>query len=332
MVGATGFEPFSLKLRRADQRPPAPKPETARFPAIFCTFRFGRNSLPVLGFEVQARCGWLRVAASKRRRGVTPVSPRNDLLRAKPRKAERHGHRHADRSLSRSPEVAREAVRGVRRDRAGTGDPRVGRRAARRSRCTTGTTAACDASGLGAIRTSSWKRRGRSRRSIAAASLMAPIPQARSRRSTRRTTTRCRRSTSCIAAERRRSCAAGPKSRRIMEKEVLPGLAASAGRRISGAVTSANSWSSKAQTAPIQGNRVLVTDLRAVHVCRGPGLDRSESGVADQETGTGTQSRSRAHARRAARALAGAPRNGGEERRRHTEAAALADAERHASS
>ena len=55
------------------------------------------------------------------------------------------------------------------------------------------------------------KRRGRSRRSIAAASLMAPIPPARSRRSTRRTTTRCRRSTSCIADGRRRSCAAGPR-------------------------------------------------------------------------------------------------------------------------
>jgi hypothetical protein len=50
--------------------------ETARLPAIFCTLRFGRNFLPVLGFEVQARCGWLRVAALKRRRGVTPVLPR----------------------------------------------------------------------------------------------------------------------------------------------------------------------------------------------------------------------------------------------------------------
>ena len=53
-----------------------------RFPAFFCTFRFGCNSLLVLAFDVQARCGWLRVAASKRRRGVTPVSPRNDLLHA----------------------------------------------------------------------------------------------------------------------------------------------------------------------------------------------------------------------------------------------------------
>ena len=68
VVGATGFEG-----KWGGQRPPAPKLETARFPAIFCTLRFGRNSLLVLGFDVQARCGWLRVAASKRRRGVTPV-------------------------------------------------------------------------------------------------------------------------------------------------------------------------------------------------------------------------------------------------------------------
>jgi transposase len=55
---------------------PAIKPETTRFPAIFCTFGFGSNFLPVLGFEVRERCEWLRVAASKRRRGVTPGSPR----------------------------------------------------------------------------------------------------------------------------------------------------------------------------------------------------------------------------------------------------------------
>jgi Arm DNA-binding domain len=65
--------------RDSNPRPPAPKRETTRFLAFFCTFRFGRNSLPVPGFEVQARCGWLRAAALKRRRGVTPVSPRNDL-------------------------------------------------------------------------------------------------------------------------------------------------------------------------------------------------------------------------------------------------------------
>jgi hypothetical protein len=46
------------------QRPRAPKSKTARFPAFFCTFRFGPNLLPVLGFEVRARCEWLRVAAS----------------------------------------------------------------------------------------------------------------------------------------------------------------------------------------------------------------------------------------------------------------------------
>jgi hypothetical protein len=56
-----------------------------RFPAFFCIFRFGSNFLSVLGFEVRARCEWLRCAAVKRRRSVTPVSPRNDLLREKHR-------------------------------------------------------------------------------------------------------------------------------------------------------------------------------------------------------------------------------------------------------
>ena len=42
---------------------------------------------------MSARCEWLRVAASKRRRGVTPGSPRNDLLREKHRGGRTHGHR-----------------------------------------------------------------------------------------------------------------------------------------------------------------------------------------------------------------------------------------------
>jgi hypothetical protein len=75
------FEKWSGRLD-SNQRPPAPKLETARFSAFFCTLRFVRNSLLVLAFDVQARCGWLRVAASKRCRDVTPVSPRNDLLHA----------------------------------------------------------------------------------------------------------------------------------------------------------------------------------------------------------------------------------------------------------
>ena len=56
-----------------------------RFPAFFCIFRFVANFLSVLGFEVRARCEWLRVEALKRRRGFTRGSPQNDLLREKHR-------------------------------------------------------------------------------------------------------------------------------------------------------------------------------------------------------------------------------------------------------
>jgi hypothetical protein len=80
LVGATGFEPAT---------PCGPRLETARFLAFFCTFRFVCNSLQVLvGFDVQAWCGWLRVAALKRRRGVTPVLPPRGRLR----------HEHGSRS------------------------------------------------------------------------------------------------------------------------------------------------------------------------------------------------------------------------------------------
>jgi hypothetical protein len=66
--------------------------------------------------------------------------------------------------------------------------------------------------GLGGTRSSFWRRRGRSRRSAADESLTAPIPQARSRRSTLRTRTPCRRSMSSIAPVRKRACGAGPRS------------------------------------------------------------------------------------------------------------------------
>jgi hypothetical protein len=52
-----------------------PQAGKTRFPALFCTLRFGGNPLQVLAFDVQARCGWLRVAASKRCRGVPPCHP-----------------------------------------------------------------------------------------------------------------------------------------------------------------------------------------------------------------------------------------------------------------
>src|SRR4051812_45802146 len=38
-------------------RPPAPKRETARFPEFFCTFRFVRNSLLVLGVQKRRGAG-----------------------------------------------------------------------------------------------------------------------------------------------------------------------------------------------------------------------------------------------------------------------------------
>jgi hypothetical protein len=80
-------------------RTPAPKPRTVRFPAFFCTLRFGPNFLPVLGFEVRARCEWLRGAAVKRRRGFTRGSPRTTSC-AKNIGRKTHGHRHLHRSLS----------------------------------------------------------------------------------------------------------------------------------------------------------------------------------------------------------------------------------------
>ena len=47
----------SFGLGDVAARAPSFRPKTMRFPAFFCTLRFGSNFLSVLGFEVRARCG-----------------------------------------------------------------------------------------------------------------------------------------------------------------------------------------------------------------------------------------------------------------------------------
>ena len=188
-------------------------------------------------------------APSRRHPGVTPERPAHETSARQEAMAtvtltaryldQLKSHGKATRCLTRSCRDWRSACR---------------RRAARRSRVLPAPPP--DATRrAGAIRTCSWKRRGRSRRSIAAASLTALIPQARSRPSTRRTRTRCRRSTSCIAGEEE-----GPAQ--LVRGPPHPGegspptwrhrrVADIRRRDIRELVEQ------KAQTAPIQGNRVL---------------------------------------------------------------------------
>ena len=73
--------------------------------------------------------------------------------------------------------------------------------------------------------------------------------------------------------------------RRILEKEVLPAwrhrrVADIRRRDVRELVEE------QGTDGPDPGQPRAGTHLRAVHVCRRPGLDRSEPGVADQETGT----------------------------------------------